>query len=396
MTLPTVRLLPARDKRVLGGHPWVYSNEIAMDQAAKALAPGAIVDFRAADGSFIGRGGFNARSLIAGRIFTRKAAEAIDGGFIRARIADALALREQLFGENFYRLVHAEADGLPGLIIDRFGPYLAVQANTAAMDALTPLIEEALVDLLKPACIALRNDSAMRETEGLARESRLLRGTLDGNPVEVHENGLVYFADLQGGQKTGWYFDQRGNRALVARYVAGAEKVLDLYCHAGGFGLLAAKSGARRVTFVDSSEAALALAQKAALHNDLAAQCEFHRADVFLDLEKRRDKGEKYEAVIADPPAFAKSRKDVGAGARAYRKLAKLSANLVAPRGMLFIASCSHNMELANFTEQVARGLFDAKREGRILHTVFASPDHPVHPHLPESAYLKGLLLRLD
>jgi len=395
MTVPSVRLLPERAKRVQSGHPWVYSNEIAMDQAAKALAPGAIVEFRAADGSFVGRGGFNARSLIAGRIFTRKTDEAIDSDFIRARLGDALALRSSLFGENFYRLVHAEADGLPGLIIDRFGPHLSLQANTAAMDALMPLIEEALVGLLKPASITLRNDSAMRETEGLARETRILRGALDGL-VEVHENGLVYFADLEGGQKTGWYFDQRGNRALVARYAAGAEKMLDLYCHAGGFGLLAAKSGARSVTCVDSSEAALALAEKAALHNDLAAQCAFHRADIFFDLEKRRDRSEKYDVVVADPPAFAKSRKDVGAGARAYRKLAKLSANLVAPRGMLFIASCSHNMELANFTEQVARGLFDAKREGRILHTAFASPDHPVHPQLPESAYLKGLLLRLD
>jgi 23S rRNA (cytosine1962-C5)-methyltransferase len=366
-----------------------------MDPATRAIEPGASVEFRSHDDHFIGKGSFNQKSLIAGRIFTRKHLEDIDRDWVAARFADALALRGRLFTQPFYRLVHAEADGLPGLIIDRFGPHISIQLNTAGMDRLWPLLEEALMDQLKPDSIILRNDSGTREMEGLPRETKIVCGKLSG-PIEVHENGLVFYADLHGGQKTGWYFDQRDNHELVARYSGKATSLLDLYCHSGGFALCAAKAGVKKVVGVDSSAPALELAQKAAAHNGLAAQCQWHRADVFEDLERRITAKERYDVVIADPPAFVKSRKDVASGARGYRKLAKHAGTLVAPQGLLFIASCSYNMELENFTEQVARGLNEAGREGRILHTVFAAPDHPVHPHLPESAYLKGLLLRLD
>jgi 23S rRNA (cytosine1962-C5)-methyltransferase len=290
--------------------------------------------------------------------------------------------------------VHAEADGLPGLIVDRFGPYLGVQINTAGMQKLWPLIEGALVDLLRPEGIVLHNDSAVRVLEGLERGVSVALGDVRG-PVEVRENGLVYDADLVGGQKTGWYFDQRDNRALMARYAKGA-RVLDLYCHAGGFGLLAAKQGAVDVVGVDSSEPALALVRKAAERNGLAAQTAWRKADVFEELEKLVAAKEKFGVVIADPPPFVKSRKDLASGARGYRKLARLAVQATAPDGLLFIASCSHNMPLDAFTHEVARGLHEARREGRILHTVFAAPDHPVHPHLPESAYLKGLLVQVD
>jgi 23S rRNA (cytosine1962-C5)-methyltransferase len=380
----------------LSRHPWIYSNEIVTeDAAAKTALPGALVEFRTHDKRFIGRGSFNSKTLIAGRIFTREPTEHIDGDFLRARLGDALALRERLVAEPYYRLVHAEADGLPGLIIDRFGPHLSVQTNTAGMERLWPLIEAVVVDKFAPKSIVLRNDSAARVFEGLEREVKIVRGGGDG-AIEVRENGLIYFADLHGGQKTGWYFDQRDNRALVARYAYDAASVLDLYCNAGGFALQAARAGAKRVTGVDSSEAALDFARQAAVHNNLAAKCQFHRADVFEDLERRIKLGEAHDAVIADPPAFVKSRKDFNGGARGYRKLARLAVSVTAPRGILFVASCSYNMPLADFTEQVAHGLLEAGRTGRILHTVFAAPDHPVHPHLPESAYLKGLLLRLD
>jgi 23S rRNA (cytosine1962-C5)-methyltransferase len=214
--------------------------------------------------------------------------------------------------------------------------------------------------------------------------------------MAVRENDLTYFADLRGGQKTGWYFDQRDNHALVARYAGQAESMLDLYTHAGGFALAAAKAGARKVIGVDSSEPALDLARRAAQANDLSSRCDFRRADVFEDLGRRIGAKEKHAVVVADPPAFVKSRKDVAAGSKGYRKLAKMSAQVTAPGGVLFIASCSHNMELPNFIEQVAGGLNEAGRTGRILHTCFAAPDHPTHPHLPESAYLKGLLLAVD
>lgn len=395
MKLPVIRLQSGRHKRVLGGYPWIFSNEIAMDKAAKSIEPGAMVEFHAHDKRFLGKGSFNHQSLIGGRIFTRALLDEIGGDWLRQKLEDALALRARLIADPYYRLVHAEADGLPGLIIDRFDSYFSVQFNTAGMQKLEPLIEEALIELFEPESIILRNDNASRVLEGLPREVKVLRGAPEG-PVEVRENGLVYFADLKGGQKTGWYFDQRDNRALVARYSGTAKSVLDLYCHAGGFSLLAAKAGAQQVTGIDSSEAALELARQAAKHNHLTEKCVWQRAEVFEDLERRQKAKERHDVVIADPPAFVKSRKDLASGARGYRKLARLCAGVTAPQGILFIASCSYNMDLMNFTKQVATGLTEAGRPGRVLQTVFAAPDHPMHPHLPESAYLKGLLIRLD
>jgi 23S rRNA (cytosine1962-C5)-methyltransferase len=393
MVYPVIRLQPQKHRRVQSGHPWIYSNEIVMDSDAKALPRGTMVSFHAHDKTFLGIGSFNPHCLIAGRIFTPHLTDEIGVEWLSLRIANAIHLRELLVAAPFYRLIHAEADTLPGLIIDRFDDSLCVQLNSAGMDVLWPAIENALRAILKPRRIILRNDSFAREIEGLPRETKIIGDALEG-PVTLSENNLTYFADIAGGQKTGWYFDQRDNHALVARYAAQANSVLDLYTHAGGFALACAKAGARKITGVDSSEPALALARQAAAHNKLA--CDFQRADVFEDLERRITVKEKHQIVIADPPAFVKSRKDLASGSRGYRKLAKLSASVTDKGGLLFIASCSHNMELANFIENVAAGLSDAKRTGRILHTRFAAPDHPTHPHLPESAYLKGLLLSID
>jgi 23S rRNA (cytosine1962-C5)-methyltransferase len=392
MTAPIIRLHPQKHRRVQGGHPWIYSNEIVMDGATKALPRGTMAAFYAHDTKFLGMGSFNPNCLIAGRIFTPHLVDVIGEDWLAARIETALALRTKIIAEPFYRLIHAEADGIPGLIIDRFDDRLCVQLNTAGIDLLWPALEFALQRVLKPRSIILRNDSFAREIEGLPRETKVMGETLDA-PIALRENNLTYFADLQGGQKTGWYFDQRDNHALVARYAQNADNVLDLYTHAGGFALAAAKAGAKKVIAIDSSEPALALAQKAAGENNLDAQCAFVRADVFQELERRILTKEQHDIVIADPPAFVKSRKDVAAGARGYRKLAKLAASVTKNGGYLFIASCSHNMELPNFIEQVAAGLSDAKKSGKILHVCFAAPDHPTHPHLPESAYLKGLLL---
>ncbi|MGC1305577.1 MAG: class I SAM-dependent rRNA methyltransferase [Caulobacteraceae bacterium] len=395
MTFPIIRLQSQKHRRVQAGHPWVYSNEIVMDGPAKALPRGAIVAFHAHDRKFLGVGSFNPHSLIAGRIFTSHPATAINADWLAARIEAALALRASLAAEPFYRLIHAEADGLPGLIIDRFDAALCVQLNTAGMDALWPELERALRRILKLRTIILRNDAFAREIEGLPREVRII-GDDPAAPVMLRENDLSYFADLRGGQKTGWYFDQRDNHALVARYAAQADSTLDLYTHAGGFALAAAKAGSRKVIGVDSSEPALDLARRAGEANGLSARCDFRRADVFDDLDRRIAARERHAVVVADPPAFVKSRKDVAAGSRGYRKLARMAAQVTAPNGVLFIASCSHNMELRNFIEQVAAGLSEANRTGRILHTCFAAPDHPTHPHLPESAYLKGLLIAVD
>ncbi len=389
---PVIRLQPQKHRRVVAGHPWIYSNEIVMDAAAKGLPRGSIVAFYAHDQRFLGIGSFNPHTLIAGRLFTSNLVDELDEEWFGKRIEDALALRTRLVPCPYYRLIHAEADGLPGLIVDRFGDVLSVQLNTAAMDCLWPVIEKALRRLINPKTIVLRNDAFGREIEGLSRETKFLGADVSG-AIPIVENGLTYFADVCEGQKTGWFFDQRDNHALVAKYAANAETMLDLYTHAGGFAIAAAKAGSKRVIGVDSSEPALELARKAALSNGLENRCEFVRNDVFENLETRISAKETFDVVVADPPAFVKSRKDLASGSRGYRKLAKLAASVTRNGGFLFIASCSHNMELPVFIEQVAAGLNDSGKKGKILHTCFAAPDHPVHPNLPESAYLKGLLL---
>jgi 23S rRNA (cytosine1962-C5)-methyltransferase len=391
---PTVRTLPSRHKRAAQGHPWVYSNEIHMDQAAKAIAPGTVVRVLTEAGASLGTATFNPHTLIACRLLDRSPETPVDRAFLAGRLRRALALRERLFDRPYYRLVHAEADGLPALVVDRFGDAVVVQANSAGMDRLEGELLAALDEVLAPSVVVLRNDSSARGLEGLARETRVARGSLDG-PLRVEENGAVFFADPAGGQKTGWFYDQRRNRAFVADLSGGA-RVLDVYSYQGGFGVLAAARGAREVVLVDRSEAALGNAARAAEANGVAARCAFRRAEAFAELERMAAEGERYDVVVADPPAFVKSKKDLQAGARGYRKLTRLAAAAVAPGGVLFVASCSHNMETGAFAEQVAAGLRDAGRTGRILRSSGAASDHPVHPFLPESAYLKAQVLQLD
>jgi 23S rRNA (cytosine1962-C5)-methyltransferase len=393
-TRPTVRLLPGHDKRAASGHPWVYSNEIAMDAAAKTLPPGTLVSLLAANGKSLGTASFNPHTLIAARIFQRDAAARIDRDFFAARLERALALRHRLYPEPFYRLIHAEADGLPGIILDRFGDVLSGQINTAGMALLEEEFLAACRDVLAPRAIVLRNDTAARGLEGLAGEDRLAFGELPA-AVEIIENGARFAIDPLGGQKTGWFYDQRENRRFASRFAGGA-RVLDLYCFGGGFGILAALAGADQVLAIDRSEAALQLAARSAALNGITERCRFAKGDAFEELERLHGQGERFGLVIADPPAFARSKKDLGPALRGYRKLARLAASVTAKGGALFIASCSHQVETEAFAEAVRRGLQDAQRDGRILATTGAAPDHPVHPLLPESAYLKAQLLILD
>ncbi|MGH6967732.1 MAG: class I SAM-dependent rRNA methyltransferase [Stellaceae bacterium] len=391
---PVVTVLPGRHKRAEQGHPWVYSNEIAMDKAAKALPPGGLVRLAAASGKALGVATFNPHALVAARIVDRDPACIVDRAFIAAQLEAAVALRHRLYAAPFYRAIHAEADGLPGLVIDRFGDVVVAQLNTAGTVRLEGEIVAALGAVLAPKAVVLRNDGAGRKLEGLAEEVRVAAGALDG-PVALVENGARFFADPLGGQKTGWFYDQRENRRTVAALAKDC-RVLDAYCFAGGFAVTAAHAGAREVLAIDRSEAALALASRAAAENGVAARCRFARAEAFAELERLAAAGERFDIVVTDPPAFVKSKKDLGSGLRGYRKLARLAAAVVAPRGLMFIASCSHNIGVPEFAEAVRRGIADADRGGRILQSAGAAPDHPVHPFLLESAYLKSELLALD
>ncbi len=391
---PQLHLAPKRERRLLAGHPWVYSNELRLGDAERKLPPGTLVNLVASTGRHLGTAFFNPRPLIAARLLTTKADTPIDAGWLDARLERAAALRARLTGAPFYRLVHAEGDGLPGLIVDRFDRHLVVQVNVAGFERLRPALEEALTERFRPQSIQFRNDTPARALEGLDATPHVV-GTPPDAPVEVPEGGATFLADLTGGQKTGWFFDQRANRALVAGFAAGA-RVLDVYCHTGGFAVQAAVAGAAQVVGVDRSAPAQELAQQAADASGVAARCRFERAEAFAALEAKREAGERYDIVVCDPPAFAKSKKDVPAAARGYRKLARQCAGLVAPGGLLFTASCSHNISPETFADCVAKGLNDTRRTGRVLATVGAAPDHPVHPHLPETAYLKGQLLQVD
>ena len=393
-TRPKVTMLGGRHRRAEGGHPWVYSNEVQMDAAAKAIAPGSLVTLRRADDSPLGVAMFNPHTLLAARLVDRDTARPIDRRFLVRRIERALKLRKRLFDAPFYRLVHAEADGLPGLVVDRFGTVLVVQSNSAGMARLEPVVLDALGELLSPEAIVLRNDSPARALEGLAAETRMAVGQIDG-PVPLEENGAVYEADVLAGQKTGWFYDQRDNRAFIAGLADGA-RVIDLYTYSGGFAVAAACAGAASVLGIDRSEPALALTEDAARRNDIAERCTFRRGEVFAEAAALSATGERFDIVVADPPPFARSKRDVGPALRGYRKLARLAAQLTAPGGILFLASCSHNVGTPEFAEAVRRGLADAGRGGRILRQSGAGPDHPVHPALPETAYLKALTLALD
>jgi 23S rRNA (cytosine1962-C5)-methyltransferase len=391
---PVTKLLPRCHKRVAAGRPWIYSNEIVMTDEVKALQPGTVTGIVSDAGEWLGQATVNPHALICGRIVTRDRDVAINHEFLVARLGAALRLRERLFDEPYYRLANAEADGLPGVIIDRYGPTVTMQLNTAGADRLKDDLLDAIEGVLSPETIVLRNDSAARSLEGLDLYCSVAKGSLD-QPIQLSENGTFFFADLLQGQKTGWFYDQRMNRAFVASLASGA-RLLDCYAHTGGFAIQAAVRGAVEAVVVDTSASALELASAAAQKNGVAERVRIHKADVFLDLVSRADADERFDIVVADPPSFVKSKRDLKSGSRGYRKLARLAAKVVAPGGVLFIASCSHNVSIDLFNEQVVRGVADARRTGRILMKSGASPDHPLHPGLPESAYLKATTFQLD
>jgi 23S rRNA (cytosine1962-C5)-methyltransferase len=390
---PFIRLRPREGRRVKAGAPWAFSNEIVLDAAAKALPSGTAVELADEGGAPIGAGYFNSKSLIAVRLLAPPQTT-FDTDFFGERLKRALAVREAFFAEPYYRLVHAEGDRLPGVVVDRFGDTAVVQITTAGMERFTDEFLAALDDVIAPACVILRNDTPARALESLETYVRVAKGEAPA-PMIVHENGVRYLADPQAGQKSGWYYDQRDNRAFMAKLARG-KRMLDAYCYTGGFSVLAAVEGATHVTGLDSSAPALKLAEAAAQANSVGAVCAFRKVDIAEELERLGQTSERFDIVIADPPPFAPSRKDIEAGARAYRKLARLAASLVAPGGTLMLASCSHNMAAERFALECAAGLERAGRTARLIRQSGAGADHPVHPMLPESAYLKALTYAVD
>lgn len=376
------------------GHPWIFANEI-LSRPAEDVPPGAVVTLVSPKGEAVGLATFNPHALIACRRLAESPKTVIDAEFFAARLRRADALRRRFLPQPFYRLVHGEADDLPGLVIDRFGDVFVLQLNTAGAEALLPCLLDGLHAACAPAAVVLRRDAPARRLEGLELRPPEVISRLARPVVDVPEGGVTFRADLLGGQKTGWYFDQRRNRALIAGWAQEA-RVLDLYCHTGGFALRAAAGGARRVLAVDTARPALALAEEAARENGLADQVAFRHGDVRAVLRTLGQEGERFEIVVADPPPFARRARDVPAARRAYARLAHDAARVTAEGGLLALASCSHHVTEETLLEACSRGIRGAGRTARLIHVAGADLDHPLHPALPESRYLHMLFFILD
>lgn len=394
-SLPVVRLKPKiRPQAIRHGFPWVYDNELVTDRRSKALAPGSLAVLEDAARTPISLVAVNPNSRIMARVLDRDLSAEIDQAWFETRIRRALHLRQKLFDEPFYRLIHAEADGLPGVVIDRFGDTTVLQPNAAWAEQRTKEITDALVSVTGVRHVLKNAAGRARALEGLDSESLVLHGKAPNAPIRVPMNGATYLADLLEGQKTGLFYDQRPNHAMAAT-VARDARVLDVFCHVGGFALAALAGGAQSALAIDGSEAALALAARGAAEMDRTARFEARRGDAFAMLEALQDEGAQFDLVICDPPAFAPSKKALEPGLRAYEKVARLAAPLVADEGSLVLCSCSHAATLDSFRKACLRGIGRAGREGTLFHTGGAGPDHPLHPHLAESGYLKALFFRL-
>ena len=378
--------------RVRRGHPWVFSNEVRGRVAD--FEPGEIVAVEDSRGEFLGTATVNPRSLILARVISEER-ETMDVDFFRRRLARALAWRERLFpGATAYRLAYGEGDGLPGLVVDRYGDALVVQASTAGMDLRLGEIADALEALLEPRVILERNDIPVRALEGLELRRGVLRGVFEG-PAVVEEGGVRFEVDLLGGQKTGYYFDHRDNRAALAP-LARAGEVLDVFAYVGAWGLIAARAGASRVTLVDTSIEALALARHNAKANALADRCEFIEADAFDAIRALHRAGRLFDAVVVDPPAFVKSRKRLAEGVRGYRDLNAGAAALVRDGGILATSSCSYHLAWDLFERMVADAVGRGRRRAIVLRRGGQGADHPSPLLLPEAAYLKCLIVRVQ
>ena len=393
--METIFLKKGEDRRLRVGHLWVFSNEIDVKRSPlTSFSAGQPVNVADAGGRVLGSGYVNPASLIAVRMVSRKADEELGPDLLRRRLTDALALRQRMFSRPFYRLCHGEGDFLPGLVADRHGEHIVCQITTAGMDIQTDALVSILDELLHPSSILLDNDVASRSLEGLERFQRTALGSVPEEAV-VEENGMTYAIPLSGGQKTGWFYDQRVNRAALTPFVQAKPgcSVLDAFCYAGSFGALAAKSGAGSVAFMDASAQALDYARRNAA--SVGCEAETLQGDALSLLADLRREGRQFDIVCLDPPAFIKRKKDAKQGLEAYARVNELGLDLVKPGGMLMTCSCSHHLEADALRNMVTRAAGKRRRFARLLFQGFQGPDHPIHPAMPETAYLKTFLFHL-
>ena len=384
----TVFLKPEREGRLRSGHLWIFAGEIArIDGPAE---DGDVVDVRAYRGRWVGRGFLNRRSSLTVRLLTHRAEE-VDEGFFRRRLSDAWASRRRMLpgGLDAYRVVSGEGDLLPGLIVDRYADVIVIQTVSLGMDVRKSLLVDLLTELLAPAAIYERNDPHVRTLEGLPQRVGWLRGAHDP-VVEIHEGAARFLVDVAGGQKTGFFLDQRENRRATAALVKDGE-VFDAFCYTGGFAVHAALSGAKAVTAVDSSADALSLARRNAQLNGAGERIHFVEANVFDELRRLADAGPRFDVVILDPPAFARSKEALERAVGGYKEINLRALKVLRPGGVLVTCSCSFHMSEALLQAVVAEAAVDAKRDVRLVESRGHPRDHPVHPAMPETRYLTCL-----
>jgi 23S rRNA (cytosine1962-C5)-methyltransferase len=389
--LPVLRLKRNEDRRLHAGHLWVFSNEVDTQQTPLTkFKSGELVRVLAHNDKALGLAYVNPKSLISARML--ETWKMPDTAWFVSRLQIALALRQRLYAEPYYRVAYGESDGLPGLVVDRYGSQCVVQIGTAGMELLKPFIQEALLQVLKSDALLFKNDSSARELEGLPNYIEAAKGQFEG-PGLVIEDGLKFSVPLAQGQKTGWFFDQAANRRALSKYVRKGARVLDVFSYVGAWGIRAAKSGASEVLCVDSSGPALELAAKNADNNRLKIAT--RKGDAFEVLESLAKEAERFDVVIVDPPAFAKRRKDLPKALAAYKRLNQLAMKVLASDGILVSCSCSYHVTSEELQDAIAKAARAADRHLQILELGGQAPDHPVHPAIAETRYLKTYFCRV-
>ena len=390
--LPALRLKRNEDRRLHAGHLWIFSNEVDTGQTPlPKFKAGELVRVLAHNDRALGLAYVNPQSLIAARML--ETWKIPDTGWLAARMRTAMTLRDRLYPAPYYRLVYGESDGLPGLVVDRYGTSCVVQIGTAGMERLKPQIQEALIQVVECEALLFKNDSAAREMEGLPSYVEAVKGSFD-TPALVVEDGLEFQAPLLEGQKTGWFFDQAANRRALSKYVAAGARVLDVFSYVGAWGIRAAHHGAREVTCVDSSAVALELAAANAQRNRVKLVT--RKGDAFDVLEDFAKQGARFDVVIVDPPAFAKRKKDLPKALAAYKRLNQLAIQVLAPEGILVSCSCSFHVSAEELQDAIAKAARGADKHLQILEMGGQAPDHPVHPAIPETRYLKAYFCRIN
>jgi 23S rRNA (cytosine1962-C5)-methyltransferase len=388
MAHPELYLKKNEDKRLRKGHAWIFSNEVDTKRSPlDSFSAGDLVVIKDSTGKSLGSAYINPNTLVCARLISRKPSQKMGGNFFKERINTALTLRERFFDKPFYRLIFGESDGLPGLVIDRFGSVFSVQITTAGIEKQKEILINTLVELFSPEAIILKNDNSQRQLENLSQETEVIYGTLPEKLI-IEENNTLFQLNVAEGQKTGWFYDHRNSRAQLAKLAQG-QRVLDLFSYSGAWGIPAAVAGATEVVCVDSSESALALAESSAALNNVQEKMHFVRSDVFDFLKQARENNEHYDIIVLDPPALIKRKKDFKAGYEAYRRLNHLALQILEKNGILISASCSHHLTKSNLHEILRSSARHIDRHMVFVATGSQGPDHPVHPSIPETEYLK-------